>query len=162
SARQAALDGNKIPESVYDNLVEAINDKLPLLHRYADLRKKVLGVDELHMYDLYTPLVKEVDMTFTFEEAKDIVLKILARLGLDYVRIITYGFVNPEFNLVEYKGKGSGAYSVGTYVTNPFILMNWQGNLNDLYTLVHELGHSLHSYHTTKHRPFRYGNYSIF
>ena len=162
SARQAALDGNKIPESVYDNLVEAINDKLPLLHRYADLRKKVLGVDELHMYDLYTPLVKEVDMTFTFEEAKDIVLKSLAPLGQDYVDIVKEGFENRWIDVVENKGKRSGAYSSGTYGTNPFILMNWQGNLNDLYTLVHELGHSLHSYHTTKHQPFRYGNYSIF
>lgn len=162
SARQAALDGNKIPESVYDNLVEAINDKLPLLHRYADFWKKVLGVDELHMYDLYTPLVKEVDMTFTFEEAKDIVLKSLAPLGQDYVDIVKEGFENRWIDVVENKGKRSGAYSSGTYGTNPFILMNWQGNLNDLYTLVHELGHSLHSYHTTKHQPFRYGNYSIF
>lgn len=162
SARQAALDGNKIPESVYENLVEAINEKLPLLHRYADLRKKVLGVDDLHMYDLYTPLVKEVDMKFTFEEAKDIVIKSLAPLGEDYVEIIKEAFENRWIDVVENKGKRSGAYSSGVYGTNPFILLNWQGNLNDLYTLVHELGHSLHSYYTTHHQPFRYGNYSIF
>src|SRR5699024_2112211 len=107
SARQAALDGNKIPESVYANLVDAINDKIPLLHRYADLRKKVLGVDELHMYDPYTPLVKEVDMTFTFEEAKDIVLKSLAPLGQDYVDIVKEGFENRWIDVVENKGKRS-------------------------------------------------------
>src|SRR5699024_12590941 len=101
-------------------------------------------------------------MTFTFEEAIDIVLKSLAPLGQDYVDIVKEGFENRWIDVVENKGKRSGAYSSGTYGTNPFILMNWQGNLNDLYTLVHELGHSLHSYHTTRHHPLRFGNYSIF
>ncbi|HLQ95429.1 MAG TPA: oligoendopeptidase F [Pseudogracilibacillus sp.] len=162
SARQAALDSNKIPESVYDNLVDAINEKLPLLHRYADLRKRLLDVDELHMYDLYTPLVKDIDMTFTYEEAKDIVLKSLEPLGQEYVSIVQEGFDNRWIDVMENKGKRSGAYSSGVYGTQPFILMNWQGNLNDLYTLIHELGHSVHSYYTHQNQPFRYGNYSIF
>lgn len=162
SARQAALDSNKIPESVYDNLVDAINEKLPLLHRYADLRKRLLQVEKLHMYDLYTPLVKDVEMTFTYEEAKDIVLKSLAPLGEEYVSIVKEGFENRWIDVMENKGKRSGAYSSGVYGTQPFILMNWQGNLNDLYTLIHELGHSVHSYYTHQNQPFRYGNYSIF
>lgn len=162
SARQAALDSNKIPESVYDNLVDAINEKVPLLQRYADLRKRLLDVDELHMYDLYTPLVKDMDMTFTYEEAKDIVLNSLKPLGEEYVSIVREGFDNRWIDVMENKGKRSGAYSSGVYGTQPFILMNWQGNLNDLYTLIHELGHSVHSYYTHQHQPFRYGNYSIF
>lgn len=162
SARHAALDGNNIPESVYDNLVDAIHEKLPSLHRYAALRQKVMQVDELHMYDLYTPLVENVEMTFTFEEAKEIVLKSLAPLGEEYVNIVAEGFENRWIDVMENKGKRSGAYSSGAYGTQPFILLNWQGNVNDLYTLTHELGHSVHSYYTRKHQPYRYGNYSIF
>src|SRR5699024_12748345 len=123
---------------------------------------KVLGVDELHMYDLYTPLVKEVDMTFTFEEAKDIVLKSLAPLGQDYVDIVKEGFENRWIDVVENKGKSSGAYSSGTYGTNPFILMNWQGNFNELYTLLPELCHHLHRYNTPKQKPLYNRNYSTY
>lgn len=162
SARQAALDANNIPESVYDNLVETINDHLSLLHRYTALRKKVLQVDELHMYDLYVPLVKDVDMTVTYEEAQDFVLKSLAPLGKEYTDVIQQAFNNRWIDVVENRGKRSGAYSSGAYGTNPFILMNWQNNVNDMYTLTHELGHSVHSYFTRKHQPYRYGNYSIF
>ena len=162
SARHAALDGNKIPEAVYDNLVDAVSEKLPLLHRYTELRQKILGVDDLHMYDLYTPLVKDVDLKFTYEEAKDIVLKSLEPLGEDYVNTVKEAFEARWIDVVENKGKRSGAYSSGSYGTNPFILLNWQGNVNDLYTLIHELGHSMHTYYTTNHQPYRYGNYSIF
>lgn len=162
SAREGALDGNKIPEKVYDNLIEAIHEKMPLLHRYIDLRQKALGLDDLHMYDLYTPLVKDVNITFTYEEAKDIVLKALKPLGEEYVDIVRKGFEQRWIDVVENKGKRSGAYSSGSYGTHPFILLNWQGNVNDLYTLVHELGHSLHSYYTRENQPYRYGNYSIF
>jgi oligoendopeptidase F len=162
SARHAALNGNNIPETVYDNLVGAVNEKLPLLHRYTALRKKVLGLDELHMYDLYTPLVKDVDMKVDYEKAKDYVLKSLAPLGAEYQNIVQEGFDNRWIDVVENKGKRSGAYSSGTYGTNPFILLNWQNNVNNLYTLIHELGHSVHSYYTRKNQPFRYGNYSIF
>ncbi|WP_087973295.1 oligoendopeptidase F [Oceanobacillus rekensis] len=162
SARQSALDNNNIPEQVYDNLVEAVNEKLPLLHRYTELRKKVLGVDELHMYDIYTPLVKDVEMKVTYEEAKDYVLKGLAPLGTDYATILKEGFENRWIDVEENKGKRSGAYSSGAYGTNPYILMNWQDNVNNTFTLAHELGHSVHSYYTRKHQAYRYGNYSIF
>lgn len=162
TARQAALDRNNIPETVYDQLVSAINEKLPLLHRYTRLRKELLEVDELHMYDLYTPLVQEVDMKVSYEEAQAYVLNSLQPLGEDYIQIVEEAFEKRWIDVVENRGKRSGAYSSGTYGTNPFILMNWQDNVNNLYTLTHELGHSVHSYYTRKHQPFRYGNYSIF
>lgn len=162
SARQSALDSNNIPETVYDQLVAAINEKLPLLHRYTKLRKDVLGIDELHMYDLYTPLVHDVDMKISYEQAQDYVLKSIAPLGEEYVNIVKEGYDNRWIDVVENKGKRSGAYSSGAYGTNPFILLNWQNNVNDLYTLTHELGHSVHSYYTRKNQPYRYGNYSIF
>ncbi|WP_163537067.1 oligoendopeptidase F [Gracilibacillus sp. YIM 98692] len=162
SARQAALNKNNIPEKVYDNLVEAINEGLPLLQRYVALRKKVLELEELHMYDLYTPLVKDVDMTYTYEEAQDVILKALAPLGEDYLEIVKKAFDERWIDVEENKGKRSGAYSSGAYSTNPYILLNWQNNLNNLFTLAHELGHSLHSYYTHQNQPFRYGNYSIF
>ncbi|WP_010529942.1 oligoendopeptidase F [Lentibacillus jeotgali] len=162
SARQAALDSNNIPEQVYDNLVEAVNDKLPLLHRYMRLRKKVLGLDELHMYDIYTPLVKDADMDIPYEEAQQYVLKGLEPLGDDYVSVLKKGFESRWIDVDENKGKRSGAYSSGAYGTHPYILLNWQDKLDDLFTLAHELGHSLHSYYTHKSQPFRYGNYSIF
>lgn len=162
SARQAALNGNKIPEQVYENLVQVVNDHLPLFHRYIDLRKQVLNLDELHMYDLYTPLVQDIDMKVTYEEAQDYVLKSLAPLGEEYVNIVKEGYENRWIDVEENKGKRSGAYSSGSYGTNPYILLNWQDNVNDMYTLTHELGHSVHSYYTRKNQPYRYGNYSIF
>lgn len=162
SARHAALDRNNIPESVYDQLVEAINERLSLLHRYTRLRKEVLEVDDLHMYDLYVPLVQGFDMKISYEEAQEYVLNSLKPLGEDYTEIIQEGFKNRWVDVVENVGKRSGAYSSGTYGTNPFILMNWQDNVNNLYTLTHEFGHSVHSYYTRKHQPYRYGNYSIF
>ncbi len=162
SARQAALSANNIPESVYDNLVSTINKNLHLLQCYIGLRKKVLQVDKLHMYDLYVPLVKEVDMKIKYEEAKDILLEGLKPLGEDYIHILKEGFENRWVDVVENKGKRSGAYSSGTYGTNPYILMNWQDNVNNLFTLAHEFGHSVHSYYTRKSQPYPYGNYSIF
>ncbi|MFG6115588.1 oligoendopeptidase F [Halobacillus sp. MO56] len=162
SAREAALDNNNIPEKVYDNLVDAVNDRLPLLHRYIALRKKVLELDEVHMYDLYTPLVKDVEMEVSYDEAKDLVVKGLEPLGEEYVNIIQEGYENRWIDVDENKGKRSGAYSSGHYGTNPYILMNWQDNINNLFTLAHELGHSMHSYYTHANQPYRYGNYSIF
>lgn len=162
SARHAALSGNNIPESVYDNLVNTVTENLPLLHRYVKLRKKVLGLNELHMYDLYTPLVKDVKMEFSFDEAKDIVLKGLAPLGEEYLKVLKEGFENRWVDVHENKGKRSGAYSSGAFGTNPYILLNWQDNINNLFTLAHEFGHSVHSYYTRKSQPYPYGNYSIF
>ena len=162
SARHAALSNNNIPEKVYDQLVEAINDRLDLLHRYTKLRKELLNVDELHMYDLYTPLVKDVDMKVPYEEAQKLVADSLAPLGEEYVNIVKEGYEKRWVDVVENKGKRSGAYSSGTYGTQPYILMNWQDNVNNLYTLTHEFGHSVHSYYTRKHQPYAYGDYSIF
>ncbi|RAS72370.1 oligoendopeptidase F [Priestia endophytica] len=162
SARQAALSANNIPEEVYDNLVTTINKHLPLLHRYTKLRKKVLNVDELHMYDLYTPLVKDVNMKVTYEEAKEYTLKGLEPLGEEYKSVLEEGFNNRWVDVHENKGKRSGAYSSGSYGTNPYVLMNWQDNVNNLFTLAHEFGHSVHSYYTRKTQPYPYGDYSIF
>jgi oligoendopeptidase F len=162
SARQAALDSNHIPEKVYDNLVGTVNDHLHLLHRYVKLRKKVLGLDELHMYDMYTPLVKDANMKVSFDEAKELVLKGLKPLGAEYNKIVQEGYQNRWIDVQENKGKRSGAYSSGTYGTMPYVLMNWQNNVNNLFTLAHELGHSVHSYYTRNNQPFPYANYSIF
>ncbi|MGM8212676.1 oligoendopeptidase F [Virgibacillus sp. W0430] len=162
SARHAALDGNNIPESVYDNLVDAVNDRIGLLHRYAKLRKNVLGLDALHMYDLFTPLVQDIDMKIPYEQAQEHVLNSLKPLGEAYTSIIQEGFQNRWIDVEENRGKRSGAYSSGAYGTNPYILLNWQDNVNDMFTLTHELGHSVHSYYTRKSQPYRYGNYSIF
>jgi oligoendopeptidase F len=162
SAREAALSNNNIPEQVYENLVNTVNEYLPLLHRYVALRKRVLGLEEIHMYDLYTPLVKETKMEVSYEEAQDHVLKGLAPLGEEYQGILKEAYENRWVDVQENKGKRSGAYSSGVYGTNPYILMNWQNNVNNLFTLAHEFGHSVHSYYTRKTQPFVYGNYSIF
>lgn len=162
SAREAALSNNNIPEQVYENLVNTVNEYLPLLHRYVALRKRVLGLEEIHMYDLYTPLVKEVKMEVTYDEAKEHVLNGLAPLGEEYQAILKEAYENRWVDVHENKGKRSGAYSSGAYGTNPYILMNWQNNVNNLFTLAHEFGHSVHSYYTRKTQPFVYGNYSIF
>ncbi|WP_017381594.1 oligoendopeptidase F [Paenisporosarcina sp. TG-14] len=162
SARHAAMSENQIPEQVYDNLITTVNKNLHLLQRYVSLRKKVLGLDELHMWDLYTPLVKEVKMEIPYEEAKGIMLKSFSPLGEEYTSIATKGLENRWVDVVENKGKRSGAYSSGSYGTNPYVLMNWQDNVNNLFTLAHEFGHSLHSYYSRASQPFVYGNYSIF
>lgn len=162
SARHAALAADNIPESVYENLVNTVNKNLHLLHRYVKLRKKVLKLDKIHIYDLYTPLVKDVKMEIPYEEAKDLILKGLAPLGEDYLNVLKEGFSNRWVDIHENKGKRSGAYSSGAYGTNPYILMNWQDNVNNLFTLAHEFGHSVHSYYTRKEQPYAYGSYSIF
>lgn len=162
SARAAALAQNNVPESVYDTLLEGVGERLDLLHRYVDLRKELLNVDQLEMYDMYTPLLGEAPIKFDYEEAKEVTLKALAPLGSEYLDIIEEAFSDRWIDLYENIGKRSGAYSSGTYDSKPYILMNWQDSINHLYTLVHELGHSAHSYLTHKYQPYVYGNYSIF
>ncbi|MGK7378611.1 oligoendopeptidase F [Planococcus sp. 1R117A] len=162
SARQAALSDDHIPESVYDNLVETVNNNLHLLHRYAALRKEVLGLDQVHMWDMYTPLVKEVKMEIPYEKATETMLSGLGALGEEYVGIVEQGIANRWVDVKENKGKRSGAYSSGAYGTNPYILMNWQDNVDNLFTLAHEFGHSVHSYYTRSSQPYVYGDYSIF
>ncbi|MCI3029394.1 oligoendopeptidase F [Desemzia sp. C1] len=162
SAREAALANNHIPESVHDNLIEVVAEHLPLLHRYVALRKELLGVDELHMYDMYTPITGEAGIKYTYEEAKEETMKALQPLGKEYEAVLKEAFENRWIDVVENTGKRSGAYSSGAYATNPYILLNWHDSLNNLYTLVHELGHSAHSYFTRKNQPYVYGDYSIF
>jgi len=162
SARAAALHENHIPEIVYDQLIQAVRDKLPSFHRYVELRKKTLGLADLRMYDLYTSLIPEINFNIRYEEAQDMILKSLSPMGEAYLDIIRQAFQDRWIDVEENKGKRSGAYSSGSYGTKPYILMNWQNNLNSLYTLAHELGHSVHSYFTRAHQPYRYGDYSIF
>jgi oligoendopeptidase F len=162
SARQAALNNNNIPEAVYDNLVKTVNDNLHLLHRYVRLRKKALGLDELRMYDLYTPLVKDAKMDVSFQEAQQLVLDSLEPMGEEYKNIVKEGYEKRWIDVQENAGKRSGAYSSGSYGTMPYILMNWQDNVNNLFTLTHEIGHSVHSYYTRESQPYPYADYSIF
>lgn len=162
SARQAALAANHIPESVYNVLIEEVHKHLPLLHRYVKLRKKVLNLKQVHMYDLYTPIIGKSPLSFTYDEAKTKALEVLQVYGDDYVQHVQEAFDNRWIDVVENKGKRTGAYSSGTYDTAPYILLNWQDGLENLFTLVHEMGHSMHSYYTTHHQPYQYGDYPIF
>ncbi|WP_342388666.1 oligoendopeptidase F [Salinicoccus bachuensis] len=162
SARHQALSNNFIPEEVYDNLVKTVNDHLHLMHRYTELRRQMLGLDKLKMYDVYTPMVKDVDFEMSYEEAKDWMLASLEPMGETYVNIIKEGLESRWVDVYENKGKRSGAYSSGTYGTNPFILMNWQDNVNNLFTLTHEFGHSVHSYYSRQNQPSNTSGYSIF
>ena len=162
SARAAALAVNNVPESVYDTLLETVGEHLPLLHRYTALREKLLGIDQLEMYDLYTPLLGEAPLKFTYDQTKEIVLAALAPMGEEYLEIMEKAYDERWMDWFENKGKRSGAYSSGMYDSKPYILLNWQDDLNWLYTLVHELGHSAHSYLTHKYQPYVYGHYSIF
>ncbi|GAF35800.1 oligoendopeptidase F [Lentilactobacillus farraginis DSM 18382 = JCM 14108] len=162
SALEAALSANEVPVKVYDNLITEVNRHLDLLHRYVALRKRILGVDELHMYDLYTSLVGEKSPQYTFDESKKVALDALQVMGPEYVSHVKEEFNNRWIDVVENRYKRSGGYSSGTYDTNPFILLNWQNNLDNLYTLIHETGHSMHSYYASHHQPYQYGDYSIF
>ena len=161
SAREAALAANFVPESVYDNLVSAVRKHLPLLHRYLALRSKILGIPDLKMYDVYTPL-SSVEYSFTYEEALKKAEEALAVLGEDYLSRVKRAFSECWIDVYENQGKRSGAYSGGSYDTNAFMLLNWQDNLDNLFTLVHETGHSMHSSYTRETQPYVYGDYSIF
>ena len=161
SAREAALAANFVPESVYDNLVSAVRKHLPLLHRYLALRSKILGIPDLKMYDVYTPL-SSVEYNFTYEEALKKAEDALAVLGEDYLSRVKRAFSERWIDVYENQGKRSGAYSGGSYDTNAFMLLNWQDNLDNLFTLVHETGHSMHSSYTRETQPYVYGDYSIF
>lgn len=162
TARERALSNNHIPEEVYDNLVKTVHKYLPLLHRYTKLRKELLAVDELKMYDLYTPMVKDVKFEMPYEEAKEWMLKALEPMGEEYLDVVKEGLNNRWVDVYENKGKRSGGYSSGAHLTNPFILLNWSDTVSDLYTLIHEFGHSAHSYFSRKHQPSNSSDYSIF
>ena len=161
SSLEAALDGTEVPVSVYKNLIEAVHDNMHYMYDYVALRKKLLGVDELHFYDLYTPVVSDADMKITFEEAKETVLKALAPMGEDYLAILKEGFENRWIDVYENEGKTSGAYSAGARV-HPYVLLNHKDTLNCMFTLAHEMGHAIHSYLSNKNQPVVYSDYVIF
>ncbi len=162
SARQKSLFENQIPEPVYDQLLETIHKRIDLLHRYTSLRKRLLNLDEMHSSDFYVPMVGRVLIKPTYEEGKTLVLAALKHLGEEYLAIVKKAFAERWIDVYEKKGKRSGAYSGGTYGTNPFILMNWQDQLGSVYTLIHELGHSVHSYYARENQPYIYSDYPIF
>ena len=159
---EAALDGSHIPVSVYDNLIHVVHEHLPLMHRYVKIRKKLLGLDELHMYDLYTPMTENSGEHFSFEDAKKTVLEGLAPMGEEYLSHLKDGFEHGWIDVYENQGKRSGAYSWGAYGTHPYVLLNYQGTLNDVFTLAHEMGHALHSWYSDETQPYIYAGYRIF
>lgn len=162
SARKMSLFANNLDEKVYDNLIEVIHDNIEIHRGYTSLRKKVLGLDDLGFHDIYLPLVEDYKKTYTFDEAKELILKALAPLGEDYIKKAREGFEDRWFDVMENEGKRSGGYSSGSYDTEPYILLNYNDSLDSLFTTAHELGHSMHSYYTRKTQPYIYGNYSIF
>jgi oligoendopeptidase F len=162
SALEAALFGDNIPVEVYDNLIATIHEHLPLMYRYMELRKKLLKVDELHMYDLFAPLVDEFDMKITYDEAKQIVKESVKPLGSQYVQILEEGFNGGWIDVYENEGKRSGAYSWGAYGTHPYVLLNHKDNLNSMFTLSHEMGHAIHSYLSDANQDYRNAQYTIF
>ena len=162
SSREYYLADNEVPELVYDNLVKAVRENIMKLHEYTRVRKDVLGVDELHMYDLYVPMVAAADRRYTYEEAKSIVLEGLAPLGEEYLSLLKQGFDSRWIDVYENEGKRSGAYSWGTYGSHPYVLLNFHGTLNDVFTLAHEMGHSIHTWYSDMNQPFTYAGYKIF
>lgn len=162
SSRAYYLAENEIPEEVYDTLVKAVREALPALHRHMEIRKKALKLDELHLYDIYVPMVEEGNNAYEFEEAKTVVLNGLKPLGEDYSSVLTEGFENRWIDICENEGKRSGAYSWGAYGVHPYVLLNFNGTLNHVFTLAHEMGHALHSYYSDEAQPYVYAGYKIF
>ena len=161
SSLEAALSANEVPTEVYTNLIKAVHDNMHYMYDYVALRKKLLGVDELHYYDLYTPIVSDFEMKVTFEEAKETVLKALAPMGEEYLAILREGFENRWIDVYENEGKTSGAYSAGARV-HPYVLLNHKDTLDCMFTLAHEMGHAIHSYLSNKNQPVVYSDYVIF
>ncbi|MDR2903308.1 MAG: oligoendopeptidase F [Clostridiales bacterium] len=162
SALAMALEGDNIPADVYKNLIAAVHEFLPQLQRYVALRKKKLGLPELHMYDLYTPIVKEIDTTMPYDKARETVLKSLEPLGADYVATVKSGLDGGWVDVYENEGKRSGAFQWGDYGCHPFICLNYDNKINDMFTLAHEMGHAMHSHYTWGAQPYVYGDYTIF
>lgn len=162
SARAMYLADSNVPESVYDNLLSAVHEALPMMYRYVAVRKKVLGVDKLHMYDVYTPIVAAQNQTYEFEQAKQMVLEALKPMGEDYLSHAREGLENRWIDIYPNKGKKGGAYSWGCYDSQPFILLNYTKNLDSVFTLIHEMGHSIHSYYSITAQDYAYSDYKIF
>lgn len=159
---EAALDGSHIPVKVYEQLIEAVHESMPLMYRYMKLRKKLLGVEELHMYDLYVPMTEQDHSEIPFEQAKKTVLEGLAPMGEEYLHLLREGFDHGWIDVYENQGKRTGAYSWGAYGTHPYVLLNYQGTLHDVFTLAHEMGHALHSWYSDEYQPYIYAGYRIF
>lgn len=162
SARAAALCGDNIPEEVYDNLVSVVNRSLPQMHRYTQLRKKLLGLDKMYMYDMYVPLISVPEKNISFEEGLDIIRNALVPLGSEYIDKMNRGIAEGWIDVYENRGKTSGAYSFGCYDSFPYILLNYTDTLKDVFTIIHEMGHSMHSTYTRQNQPYVYGSHSIF
>lgn len=162
SVLAAELDGGNIPAAVYGQLIEAVHENLPAMYRYVALRKKILGVEELHMYDVYVPMVEGVEKKISYEEARETVREGLSVLGEDYLKLLDEGFSDGWIDVYENQGKRSGAYSWGAYGTHPYVLLNYSGNLNSVFTLAHEMGHAIHSYYSDHNQPYIYAGYRIF
>lgn len=162
STLEAAVDANNVPSKVYYNLIDTVNKNLDKMHRYVNIRKKCLGVDELHMYDIYTPMIADAAKKISFEEAKETVLKALAPLGEEYVAKVKEGFDNRWIDVYQNEGKRSGAYSAGVYGVHPYVLLNQNDTLDNMFTLAHEMGHAMHSYYSNETQPYIYSGYKIF
>ncbi len=161
SALEASLFEDKVSPEVYTNLIQSIHDNLPQLARYLKLKKRALGLDELHLYDVYVPLVREADFNIDFEKAKQMVLEGLSPLGSEYALLLSEAFSDRWIDVYENRGKTSGAYSWGAYGTHPYVLMNFQPNIDSVFTLAHELGHTMHSYYSSKNNSFLNAQYKI-
>lgn len=162
SSLEEALDGDNISLKVYDNLIQTVHENIDLLHRYISIRKRMLNIDDLHIYDLYTPMVKEVDRSIPYEEGLKLLEKGLSPMGEEYISIMNKGFNSGWVDVFENEGKTSGAYSFGTYDSFPYILLNYTNTIKDVFTTAHEMGHSMHSYYSRKNQPYIYGGHSIF
>ena len=162
SALEASLDQDNVPVEVYNRLIESVHANLGHMYRYMDLRKRLLKVDELHMYDIYTPLVQEFKMEMPYKKACELVLKALSPLGQDYLALLEKGMNSGWIDVYENEGKTSGAYSWGSYDTHPYVLLNHDDKLDDVFTIAHEMGHALHTYYSDQAQPFIYSQYAIF
>ena len=163
SCREASLFADKVDREVYDNLIKTVHDNLPVLHKYYEIRKKALSVDKLRLYDVYVPIIRDIKVHNTYEEAVDIIKKALSPLGKEYCSTLSNGLLGGWVDKYENKGKRSGAFSAGSYVGDPYILINYKENvLRDLFTLAHEGGHSMHSWYSVSNNPFQHYDYTIF
>ena len=162
STLEAAVDRNNVSPDVYENLIATVNANLDKMYRYVRLRKRLLQVDELHMYDIYTPIIPDASRKIPYEKAKETILKALAPLGEDYIALLQEGFRNRWIDVYENEGKRSGAYSAGSYGTHPYVLMNYNDSLDSMFTLAHEMGHSLHTHYSNAAQPYFYSHYKIF
>ena len=162
SSRAMSMAHENVPASVYDSLIEAVRDNLPTMYRYVDFRKTMLGLDELHYYDVYAPLIADLDVKYTYEEAQEIILKAIEPLGKEYGDVVRGAFRDRWIDVYPNKGKSSGAFSSGTYHSNPYILCNFTGTLNEVSTIIHEMGHSMHSWNSNHNQPPQYADYTIF